>query len=199
MIGELISFLIMLNPFALFLYLHPIMKKLDDQKFVIVLYKATMISFLIYILFLIIGDYIFQYIFRIHFESFRIFGGVVIFSFAYLFIVKGRKAMIFMKSDLNDLASEIALPFMVGAGTISLTLLMSHNHSFMMGFMMLAFVLSCNFFIIIGLKKLRANISKKKLRLAFDKNLEIFLRLNGFFLGAIGVNMIIIGIQNFFF
>ncbi len=40
--------------------------------------------------------------------------------------------------------------------------------------------------------------STEKFKTAFDKNMEILLRLNGFFIGAIGVNMIAIGINNLF-
>jgi multiple antibiotic resistance protein len=81
-----------------------------------------LISFAICLSFFYIGDIIFQETFQIDFESFRIFGGIIAFSYACYFIVKGQKAVIIMKEDLDDLAAEIALPFMVGAGMISLSI-----------------------------------------------------------------------------
>ncbi|WP_155800630.1 hypothetical protein [Pontibacter sp. BAB1700] len=36
----------------------------------------------------------------------------------------------------------------------------------------------------------------KKVQVAFDKNMELLLRINGFFLGAIGIDMIVSGIRN---
>ncbi|MFC1599053.1 MarC family protein, partial [Patescibacteria group bacterium] len=105
MIFSIISFLVMLNPFALFLYLSPLMKELDEKAFLKVLYKASIISFCICVIFFFLGAFVFEKMLQIDFESFRIFGGIIIFSFAYFYIVKGKKAFITLKSDLDDLAS----------------------------------------------------------------------------------------------
>ncbi|RDV11500.1 MarC family protein [Pontibacter diazotrophicus] len=198
MIAAIFSFLVMLNPFALFLYLKPVMNDLPDSDFRAVFLKATMISFFIYLVFLLFGDLVFQKVFRINFESFRIFGGIVLFSFAYIFIVQGKKAFIQIKGDLHDLASEIALPFMVGAGTISLTILMSDQLELWQGVVSLALIMLINFIIIMGLKQIRRGMRSKSVQTAFDKNMELLLRINGFFLGAIGVDMVVTGISNLF-
>lgn len=197
-LSVIIGFLVMLNPFALFLYLKPVMQDLSEQQFTRVFFRATLISFLVFLFFLLLGDFIFRKVFQIYFESFRIFGGIVIFSYAYLFIVKGKKGFIQIKEDLDDLASEIALPFMVGAGTISLAILMSDQLKFYESIISLTLIMLINFGFVLGLKKIRQQISSGKFRVAYDKNLEILTRINGFFVGAIGIDMIIKGIQNLF-
>jgi len=199
MISTIIAFLVLLNPFALFLYLGPIMKDLSSQDFMRLLIKATFISFVISVIFLFAGNFLFDNVLQIRFESFRIFGGIILFSFAYLFIVKGNQAIINMKEDLDDLASEIALPFMIGAGTIALTILMSKQMNFSLGIISLIIIFSLNHGIIVLLKIIRDSIDKKRFRIAFDKNLGILLRINGFFIGAIGINMIVTGISVLFF
>ncbi len=198
MIGEIVSFLIMLNPFALFIYLGPVMKELKSSKFRKVLFKASIISFVIFVFFVATGNFIFTSVFRIDFESFRIFGGLIIFSFAYFYIIKGHKAMIHTKGSIDDLASEIALPFMVGSGTISLSILMGNSLSLIEGIIALSIILGVNFALILVLKRIREDIPKKKYRIAFDKNMGILLRMTGFFVGAIGVNMVLTGIKNLF-
>lgn len=199
MISSILSFLVMLNPFALFLYLEPIRKDLSYRSFLKVLLKATLISFSISLFFFLVGDVFFRNFLRINFESFRLFGGIIIFSFAYFFIVKGQRALIVMKEDLDDLASEIALPFMVGAGTISLSILLSQNTSYAVGFLSLVIIFIMNLLVLIFLTSIRKSIHKKKIRIAFDKNMEVLLRLNGFFIGAIGIDMVIIALTNLFF
>ncbi|UOR04080.1 hypothetical protein MUN82_14130 [Hymenobacter aerilatus] len=186
----------MLNPFALFLYLKPIMQDLSETDFRSVFLKASIISFCIYLVFLLFGDLVFQKVFNINFESFRIFGGIVLFSFAYIFIVQGKKAFIQIKGDLHDLASEIALPFMVGAGTISLTVLMSEQLQLWQGVVALVLIMVINYLIIMGLKQMRRTMRSKNFQIAFDKIMELLLRINGFFLGAIGVDMITTGISH---
>ena len=195
MLSVIIGFIVMLNPFALFLYLGPIMEDLDDFSFRKVLAKASLISFLILAIFVVTGDYVFQRVFNIEFGSFRIFGGVVIFSFAYQFIIKGHRAFITMKANLDDLASEIALPFMVGAGTISLSILMRNNLSLRLSIVALVVSLLGNFLAILFLKFFKDHIARKKFRVLFDKVMEILLRINGFFLGAIGIDMILTGLK----
>jgi multiple antibiotic resistance protein len=103
-----------------------------------------------------------------------------------------------IKENLDDLASEIALPFMVGAGTISLSILLSQKQTPMVGTGILAIVFLINFLSIFFLKKLRDSFDRRKFKTAFDKNMEVLLRLNGFFIGAIGINMVLTGIKNMF-
>lgn len=198
MISSVIEFLVMLNPFALFLYLEPVRKDLTHKEFLRVILKASLISFTICLIFFLSGDFIFQEIFRIHFDSFRIFGGIIIFSYAYFYIVKGQKAMIMFKESLDDLASEIALPFMVGAGAISLSILLSQKQDFLMGTLSLLIIFALNFISIILFKLFRDRLEKHKFKTAFDKNMEVLLRLNGFLIGAIGINMVIVGLKNIF-
>lgn len=198
MFDKIIPILVMINPIGLFLYLAPIRKELSKKDFNKVLFKATWTSFGVLLLFFFFGNFLFEKVFRISFEAFRIFGGIVIFSFAYLFIVKGQKAFIHMKENLDDLASEIALPFMVGAGTLSLTILLSTSTGYLNGPFVLFVALSLACLIILLLNILRDRLPKKHLKIAFDKKMELLLRLNGFFIGAIGVNMILTGIIHMF-
>lgn len=199
MISSIVEFLVMLNPFALFLYLEPVRKDLSHKSFTILILKASLISFVICLVFFFSGNVFFEKVFRIDFESFRIFGGIIIFSYAYLYIVKGQKALIIIKENLDDLASEIALPFMVGAGTISLSILLSQKATNLIGSLALLTIFFVNFLVIFLLNRFRNSIETKKFKTAFDKNMEVLLRLNGFFIGAIGINMVLTGIQNMFF
>jgi len=199
MFSLLIAFVVMINPIALFLYLLPIMEELEHKEFAKVMFKATFISFMIYFIFFLFGDVIFTKVFQINFESFRIFGGIVLFSFAYFYIVKGQKAMLRMKENLDDLANEIALPFMVGAGTISLAILMKEKLDYALGIGTLILATFLSFNVVMGLKFVRDRLKKERLRIAFDKNMEIAVRLNGFFVGAIGIDMMNTGIRNMYF
>jgi len=197
MIATIIAFLVLLNPFALFIYLQPVMRELSEKDFHKVLFRASLISFGIFALFVIAGDFIFLRIFQINFEAFRIFGGIIIFTLAYMFIIQGKKSLIDMKENLDDLAAEIALPFMVGAGTISLCVVMSNKYRTPKGILILSIIMILHYIIIFLLMQIRKLVAAR-FRVAFDKNMEIALRLNGLFVGAIGVNMIIVGIKNLY-
>jgi len=197
-IASIISFLVLLNPLALFFYLQPVMRELTKKDFRKVLFKASFISFVIYVFFLYAGEFIFDKVLQINFEAFRMFGGIIFFMYAYMFIIHGKKSLITLKEDLDDLASEIALPFMAGAGTISLSVIMGQNFSFHIGLLLLVIIMLLNYLIVILLISIR-DVLSKRMRVAFDKNMEIGLRLNGLFAGAIGLNMIFVAVNNLFF
>lgn len=194
-----VSFLAVLNPFALFIYLQPLMKDLTKKNFAYVLFKASITSFLIFALFALTGNFIFANILHIKFEAFRIFGGIILFSIGFLFIVKGQRAVIQMKENLDDLASEIALPFMAGAATISFAILIGDAHQPVEALTGIFLIMLINYVVLVFFDFIRDNITLKKFRVAFDKNMIILMRLNSFFIGAIGVNMVITGINNLYF
>lgn len=198
MLKQALFLLILINPFALTIYLQPIMKELTPGRFMAVLFRASVISFVIYFVFAVSGEYIFDRVYQIRFESFRIFGGIVFFSYAFMYIIHGRRSLVELKESLTDVASEIALPFMVGAGSISMAILIGHNHPVYVTFGIISSVLGANFVVIIGLMYLRKALVEEA-QVAFDKLMGLSMRIIGFFVGALGVDMIITGVNNLYF
>lgn len=196
MLGYYFSFLILLNPIALFIYLLPIKKERGMGTFIQVLLRASIISGAIYVLFAVFGQAIFQAL-GVDFEAFRVFGGVVLISFALSFILQGKKSMITTRGELSTIAAEVALPFIVGAGTITLSILVGEALDATRGAATITAVMVTNFVIVICLALLRQSL-KPKLQVVFDKNAEILLRINGFIVGAYGVDLITTGLGNLF-
>jgi len=193
-----ISLMFLLNPFALFVYLNPIMEDLSPYDFFKVLFKATLISFIIFIIFSLFGKLIFSHVLHISIHAFRIFGGAVIFAMALTYIILGKQSLITLRGSLDDLASEIAMPFLVGAATISVCILIGEKFSPATSVILITLALATNYLMIVLLYYIKTKIPSKALRIAFNKVLVYSLRINGFFIGAIGVNMIIQGIKNTF-
>jgi len=198
LVSLFISLLFLLNPFALFVYLNPVMKDLSRADFFRVLLKATLISLSIFIIFSQFGKLIFTHILQIDIDSFQIFGGIVIFLMALIYILLGKKSLITLRGSLDDLASEIAMPFFVGAATISICILIGESFSPLISILMILSALIVNYLAIAFLYFLKDNLPSKPLKIAFDKLLIYSLRINGFFIGAIGINMVIRGIKNIF-
>lgn len=190
-----ILFLVMLNPVALFLYLNPIAHTISRRQFFGIVRKATLIAGAIYALFIFSGDYIFLNIFQINFDSFRLFGGIVIFTMAFMFIVNGKEWFIQMKSDLDDMATQLALPFMVGAGSISVSILVWNEFPLVEWLGLLIAVLCINWFAIVTIRMMQGRFFEWKLKPYFDKILSVFFRLNSFFMGAVGIDMIITAVK----
>lgn len=196
--NKIFQFLILLNPFALFIYLNSLYEELGKKDFIFVLFKASLISGLIYMSFAFTGDFIFNNIFKIKFESFRLFGGIVILIYSLIFIVQGKKSFFTLKGTLDELASEIALPFMVGAASVAQCILIAEKDGKLISFLVIVVTLIINFLIIVALIEVKYKILTPKYRNSFDKLMSIFLRVNGFFVGSIGIEMIIKSLTNIF-
>ena len=193
---ELIAyFLALMNPFALFIYTLPLLKEFEMHDYVTIIVRATAISWAIYIFFAIVGLYVFNEVLNLNFNSFRIFGGLVLISFALSFILQGKESMVSTKGELSKIASEVALPFMVGAGTIALSVVVGERLGPFQGSVVITTVMAITALMVIGLAVFRLSL-KKRMRIVLDKNLEILLRINGFIVGAFGVDLIVIGIRN---
>lgn len=192
MMNTLLSLIVMLNPFAMFLYLQGIMNNYSNKRFLMLLLKASMSAFVVLGVFVISGDFLFKNIFQVDIGAFRIFGGIIIASYGFLFIFRRQDSLIRQCEDMDDQASEIAFPFMVGAGTISVALSLS-SFSQMPALFGLLLVLGGNILFIMLLlfiqQKLPVNM------IAFDKIMGYSLRLNAFFIGAIGIDMVRVGLS----
>ena len=176
------------------MYLLPIKRELGFKALISVLLRASLISGVIYSLFAIFGEAIFDAL-EVDFEAFRVFGGVVLVSFALSFILQGKESMIQTRGEFSRIAAEVALPFIVGAGTITLSILLGEALDPVLGVGVIAMVMATNFIIISLLAFIRKNL-KYKLQVVFDKNAEIILRVNGFIVGAYGIDLVATGIKN---
>lgn len=198
MVSLWLLFLVMINPVALFLYLNPHIEDMEQWMFPKVIWKATLIAGLIYSIFILTGDFIFLKVFQIDFEAFRLFGWIIIFALAFMFIVDGKESFIKMRNCIDDMAAQLALPFMVGAGSISVSILIWNAYDFFEGALILLVVLLANFLIILALKLIKDSVFHNWLKPYFDKLLWVVFRLNSFFMGAVGVDMILTAITHTF-
>ncbi len=195
MIEFIAYFLALMNPFALFIYTIPLLKEKSIQDYTSIIVRATAISWAIYVFFAIVGLYIFNEVLNLSFDSFRIFGGLVLVAFALSFIIQGKESMVSTKGELSKIASEVALPFMVGAGTIALSVIIGDQLGWLQGAIVITTVMAITALAVIGLAVFRLRI-RNRMRVVLDKNLEILLRINGFIVGAFGVDLIVVGVRN---
>lgn len=198
MLSYILAFLVMLNPLALFVYVKNVREELSDRDYYKVLLKANIISFVIYVFFAVFGATLFNKVFNIEFESFRIFGGIVLLSLALVIIIQGRRSVVTLKGSLDDIAGEVAIPFMVGPGTISVSIIVGNDFDPLSSIFIIGVAMAVGYVIVLTLSIMRKRLLHEHARKTFDKKLGTYLRLNGFFIGAIGVNMIITGINNMF-
>jgi len=192
---EFMLMLVILNPFSQVLYLFELMDQLNPKEFLKVHLKATLISFTIFILFALIGEkYILKQVFQVRLASLQIFGGLIILFIAFQYIIKGSGSNLLYRGDISELAPNIALPYMIGPGTIWVSILIGRNYAMHITTGIIAMVLAANFIFLILYHQLHYRLNKRN-ETAMGKYIAILMRVNALFIGAIGVEMLITGIE----
>lgn len=194
-LGSLLPFLAILNPFALCLYLAGVMEDLESANFVRVLARASIISLAAFWLFAICGEALLVGALGVRPEALRIFGGVIFGIVGHNYVMKGYRATQVFRGSIDELPSEIALPFMIGAGTITQSILIGKKNPVPAAILIIFIGIVISFVAVIAFKFIRDQLSATK-EGVFDKYVNTLSRINGLVIGAVSTDMIVSGIHN---
>ncbi|MGW8256933.1 MAG: MarC family protein, partial [Thermoguttaceae bacterium] len=191
---SVVAFLAILNPFALSLYLANLMDDLDKKQFFNILFQASLISLLVFFLFAWCGEPLLIDFLGVQPSALRVFGGIIFVIVAFNYVTQGYKATIFLRGDIKGLPSSIALPFMIGAGTITQAILTGKHHKPSWALLIIVCTLVASFIVVAAFKIIQDHMSGPRERV-FQRYVDILARLNGLIIGAISVDMITEGLK----
>ncbi len=186
--------LVLLNPFLVIIYLIDVVEKLSFGSFAKVVAVAALISLVVFWTFAIVGDAVFSDIVHAEFASFQIFGGVVFLLIGLQFFFKGPTAIELLRGDSDHLAGAIAMPVMIGPGTISASLIVGKRHDAFAacGAILLAVLLSIT--IMLVLKYLHDYVRPRS-EPVVQRYIEVTGRITALFVGTVSVEMIMQGVK----
>ncbi|MCI5073385.1 MarC family protein [bacterium] len=191
---DLIYFVVLLNPFAQAIALWDLMQETGWREFLSVYGKATLLSFGVYLLFIIFGDSIVDNVFQIRLSALKIFGGIIIMTIGFRNIMLGVKNNLLLNAKVSDLAQEISLPYIIGPATLWLSILMGKEYPWYMGASGIGSVMLCNWALLVVGHYFFSNLKRSKETLV-GKYLSVLMRTTSLFIGAIGVDMVMSGLQ----
>ncbi|MEX2963450.1 MarC family protein [Microbulbifer sp. TYP-18] len=185
------AFFAIMNPIAnttVFAGLSGDRNKLEKTKIAL---KALTITFIIILLFALLGKSIFH-LFGITLPALRIAGGVIVFLVGYHMLQGANSKLHTSQSDENsDIAvSPMAVPLLAGPGTIATAMSYSAAGGWAEAIVtIVVFAILCviTFFCFISSSKILSIVGKS--------GLDIITRLMGLILAVIGVQMMIVGVQ----
>jgi len=185
--------LMLLNPFLLILYLTDLVQDLDRRTFRLVLIRAGLISAGIFAVFAVLGDALFSEVLQARFASFQIFGGVVFLMIGIQFIFNGPGALRSMRGTPEHIAGSIALPIMIGPGTISASIMAGSRLSPGLAVAGIALAVIVTVLIIVLLKDLYDYVLPRNARL-IERYIEVMGRVTALVVGTFSIEMIMQGI-----
>jgi len=184
----------LLNPFLLVIYLIDVLQKLDRKRFSLVLVRAGIIASTIFFCFAILGDAVFSKVMQAHFASFQIFGGVVFLLIGIQFVFRGPKTIEMLRGESEHLAGAIAMPVLIGPGTISASIIVGERHPPLLACAAILTALVCSIATVLVLKLTHDFFRPKRERL-IERYIEIAGRITAFFVGTISIEMIMEGLR----
>ncbi|OGA15130.1 MAG: hypothetical protein A3H32_01715 [Betaproteobacteria bacterium RIFCSPLOWO2_02_FULL_63_19] len=186
--------LVLLNPFLVVLYLVDVVEKLDPRQFARVLTHAAFIAALVFCCFAILGDAIFSSIVQAEFASFQIFGGVVFLLIGVQFVFHGPTAIEILRGKSEHLAGAIAMPVLIGPGTISASVVIGKRLDALSA--CIAVVAAVVIFLAVMLVLKHAYDVMRPQRASLIKRyIEIAGRIMALYVGTVSVDMIMQGIR----
>jgi multiple antibiotic resistance protein len=193
-ITALVSFLAILNPFALCLYLVTLMEELDRHNFLLVLLRACIVSLVTFILFGLTGRSLLTDVLHVRPESLRVFGGIIFLLVGYKYAVQGYKATEILRGSLSALPSAVALPYMIGAGTITQSILIGKNLPPWSTVLVLTTGVALSLLTVMIFKFIHDKMRGAREQI-FERYVNLIARLNGMLIGAISIEMVVTGIR----
>ena len=153
--------LVLLNPFLLIIYLIDVVQKLERCQFTRVLVRAGLVATAVFWLFAVLGDAVFSNVMQAEFASFQIFGGVVFLIIGLHFVFRGPTAIEMLRGESEHLAGAIAMPILIGPGTISASVIIGKRHDPIPACATVLTAVVVSLLIMIGLKTLHDYVRPK--------------------------------------
>jgi len=185
---------VLLNPFLLAIYLLNLVRELDLGTFVRVVSTGAAIAAAVFFPFAWLGDRIFTDVLQARFAAFLIFGGIVFLIIGLRFVFEGPYAIEMLSGPPTRLASAIAMPFMVGPGTVNAAVLAGSRMQLFTACVAIVAALAGTVAILVLLKLLH-DWARGRSASVVERYVSIAGRISALIVGTLAVEMILQGIE----
>ncbi|UYF78379.1 MarC family protein [Acinetobacter ursingii] len=186
-------FFSLLNPFLMSIYMIGMIRNSEAKVFSRALIQGCVIAFVVFMLFAWGGETIFSKYLNVRFEAFQIFGGLIFLVIGYRYVFQGADTIGEMRGAPEHLAGTIAMPFMIGPGTISAAVVTGIGLPIGGAALIIAFTLAITCSLLILMKFAHDHLRYKHAKY-IDRYVDIVGRLSALLIGTIAIDMIITGI-----
>lgn len=185
---------VLLNPFLVIVYLTDVVQRLERRQFQKVLVRAAFIASAVFCCFALLGDAVFSDIVQADFASFQIFGGVVFLLIGIQFVFKGPSAIELLRGESEHLAGAIAMPVLIGPGTISASVVAGKRHEPLLACGTLLVAVAASIVVMLFLKWVHDVVRPQNEQL-IQRYVEVTGRITALFVGTVAVEMIMTGLN----
>lgn len=185
---------VLLNPFLMSIYLLDLIEQLDSRTFRHALIRGSLISFCAFTMFAWAGDSLFSTVLQVRFASFLIFGGIVFLIIGVRFVLVGSDSLRDLRGDPEHLSGSIAMPFMIGPGTVSASVLAGSQLPVMASALAIFSALVLTVVTVILFKWIHDKVRRTNERL-IERYIDVMGRISALVIGTIAADMILRGVE----
>ena len=196
MSNDLVLMLVIMNPFAQTLYLSKLMSETTWRQFGGIYLQGTLLTYVICLLCAYLGEFVIFTVFQVTLPAMRVFGGLINLQLAYSYVMKGPEGVKLVQGNITEMAQQIALPIMVGAGVVWISMRIGRIYAPLEAAMIIGAALAINFGFVFGYQVLSQS-ARGRLKLLLAKYFGVAMRFNALLIGAVSVQMILGGIREF--
>lgn len=186
---------VLLNPFALSVYLVDVIHQNHWSVVLKVLLRASIIAFVVFAVFALAGELVFTSGLNVRFAAFQIFGGLVFLLVGIRLMLGGAKAIEALRGPAEHLAGSIAMPFMIGPGTVSAAVLVGTQLPRPLAVASLAVALVLTSLCLVAIKLMLDRVREINSRL-IERYVDVAGRVAALTAGTVAVEMIMQGFDS---
>lgn len=186
---------VLLNPFMLTVYLHDMLEPLPPRIARLVLIRGAVTAGIVFVAFAWTGDALFTSVLQVRFASFLIFGGIIFLIIGTRFVLAGSRA----KADLvggepQHIAGSIAMPFMIGPGTVSASVLAGEQAGRATATVSIALAVSATVVVVLLIRAVEHRVAARYAAFV-ERYSAVVGRISALVIGTIATEMILDGIE----
>lgn len=186
--------LVILNPFALSVYLIDIFRSHSLGVVTGIALRAASISGVVFCVFAYTGEAVFKEVLQVRFAAFQVFGGVLFLLIALRFMLSGSSTLVSLRGEPGHVAGTVAMPFMIGPGTVSAATIAGLKLPPLLAFASIAAALACTVALLTLFKLLFDWVGARNAQLT-ERYVQLASRVSAMAMGAIAVEMSFHGLE----
>jgi multiple antibiotic resistance protein len=189
-----ILLLVVLNPFALAVYLLDLFRHNSVGQVLLILVRAAAIGGAVFAVFACSGDAVFSDILQIRFAAFQVFGGILFLVLALRFMLTGSQTLVALRGPPGQVAGAIAMPFLIGPGSVSAATLAGMRLPMLAALLSVACALSIVVIVLAAFKASFDYVSARNAALV-ERYVDVASRVSAMMVGSIAVEMTFDGLE----
>lgn len=191
LLSAFVAILALVNPVQKIFVITSLQNQFTDKDLKYLSFKASVTAFIILILFLFLGQVIFNYVFHIQLYAFQVTCGVVLFYNGISGLQKGVFLQIDQNVKLADLSAvPIAIPMIAGPATITAAVTFPAHYGWGITTLGIFSALLVNLVFMLFSRPIGNLLTKYNF-------MNALIRITGLIVATIGVQLVFTGISNF--